>query len=127
MHGVRHLHLDGREVPDALDARGDEPVGDLLREGRRHGDDADMYMALMHDRDELSHILYLDMVLHRADDLRILVEECDEIEAQRDEVLVVRERGTEMADADNSDVPMVVEAEDAAVHPYPAGRLCPEH
>ena len=54
------------------------------------------------------------MVLHRADDLRVLVKESDEVEAERHEVLVVRERRAEVADADNRDVPVVVEPENRA-------------
>lgn len=114
MHRLGDLHLDWRKVPDALDAGIDEQVGHALRKGSRHRDDANLDVALLDDGLEAADILHLDVVDRAADDVRVLVEERDEVKAERHEVLVVRERDAEMADADDRDIPVVVEAEDAA-------------
>ena len=49
VHRLGHLHLDRREVPDALDAGFDELVRHVLRKSGGHGDDADVDAAFAHD------------------------------------------------------------------------------
>ena len=100
-----------REVEDAADAGGDEPVADVLGGGGRGGDDADG------DAERRDHLLEAVQRLHDepadlgADDRRVGVDQGADREAAGGEAAVVGERVPEVADPDDDDRPVLGEAE----------------
>src|SRR5574344_1386749 len=60
------------------------------------------------------------MIHRRPNELGILIKKRHQVEAQRDEVLIIRQRHAQMPNADNGDIPMPIQTEDL---PYPALEL----
>ena len=83
------MHLDGGKIPDALNSCLHKFIGYPLGKGGRDGDDTDVYVPLPDDFPDIPAILHLHMVYHRAYDMRILIEESHQVEAQGHEVLIV--------------------------------------
>ena len=107
----------GREVEDARDPGGDEPVADLLRRRRGRGDDPDAGVAVVDDVLEVVDAAHLDLLaVATGGDLlphprRIGVEQADDAEAARGETAVVGQRVPEVSDADDHDGPVLGQAE----------------
>ena len=106
------MHLDGGKIPTALDSRLHQLICYSLGEGRRHGDDANLDIPFPDNLPEILAVLHLHMVHHCADDMRILVEEGHQIEAQGHEVLIVGQSHPQMSYAYHRDVQMMVKAQD---------------
>src|SRR5690606_16084426 len=117
---VAHQHVRGhvqhgrREVEDRADARLDQALGGVLRRPRRGGDDPDHDPVLA---DEVAEaVLVVDDAVADllADLLLVDVHDGDDGETPIGEAGELRERGAEVARADDDAGPVVVEPELAA-------------
>src|SRR5712664_1594264 len=110
-HLARHLEACRREIQDRADAGGDEPVADVLGGLAGYGDDGDLDAARLH---LARHVAAVDdgHGVHLARDLGgIVVDDGRDAKALAAEALVMEERGTEIAEADEHDGPLAIEPE----------------
>src|SRR5205085_1448818 len=109
---LAHLDATGREVEDGLYPGGGQLLDHALRGLAGDGDDGELQVPQLclarqvpqgEDRDAF-HLL--------APFRGVVVEDREDAEPLLGESLVVKERGPEIAEADEGDLPLAVEAED---------------
>ena len=104
---VWHLEHCGREVEDASDARGDEPVAHTLGGPRRRGDHTDGDAVPLDEAFEPVGRLYGEARDLLADLGRVGVDKRRDAEPARSEPSVVGQRMTKMTDTDERHGPVL--------------------
>src|SRR5262249_58402502 len=109
----RHANARGGKVEHGPDAGDDELIGRRLRRFRGHRDDGDLHTARLDLAREITRGEDRNSIDLAVGLRRIVVEDHHEPEALAPEAAVVKERGAEIAEADERDRPLPVETENA--------------
>ncbi len=123
-----------REVQDAGDASGDQPVADVLRRGGRGRDDADRRPAAADDLRQIVDVAHRQAGYLLADALPVSVEQADHPKPAGGKPAVAGERMSEVAHPDEDNAPPLSEAKlvgdlvDEVLHVVPdaAGAVGPQ-
>ena len=97
------LEDGGCEIEDGLDAIGDEPVGNFLRNGSGNGEDGDSDIFLSDKRADFSHAEDLNAEVTGALSGGVSVESGDDLESFAREAAVSEEGAAEVTSADEDD------------------------
>ena len=106
------VRRSGAKGQDAPDAGGDHLVGDLLSYGCWCRDDADLDAFAADDVPHFRNRRDFDTADVLADNAMVDIEKSCRPEPQTTEGLVVRQGPAEMADAGDTDFPMLLQADD---------------
>ena len=117
------------KVENALDAGGDQGVGDLLGVFRRHRDDGEFCLGGGDHLGQLSHAVHFQPFHLLPDLVRVGIEEPDELEALLGEAAIAQEGPRQVAGADDDRGPGAIDAETMAAYrtwqlPLPMAALC---